>query len=348
LFSVSRVDPDGTAQLRVAVPAHARRALTGSIREAYYLMIVAPPGNPAAQSVVLRAQVTDVAEGPSLTVRLAPEAAARVRPGDGVQLVRPLGSTTAALRRLPGVIPIAEDRAAAAAKAWSRAKSVANLVRIGWALRLYGLQQDRFPVRIGVTLRLFGLYSVRQDRFPPAVVYGPDGKPWHSWRVLILPYLGQEELYRSYDFNQPWDSPKNRKLLDRMPEVYREPAYGEARGSVADYAALVGTNTCFPSDRPIRPDDTGGRWLTQINDGISNTRSWSPRSNPGGRSPGPSPKTSPSDRISPAWVSPAGSPRPTTPSAASPAWSAWPRFYTPMATSTSSPRPSTDPPSTRS
>ena len=57
LFAVSRVDPDGTAQLRVAadVPADARRALTGSIQEGYHLMIVAPPGKPSAQPVVLRA-----------------------------------------------------------------------------------------------------------------------------------------------------------------------------------------------------------------------------------------------------------------------------------------------------
>ena len=32
--------------------------------------------------------------------------------------------------------------------------------------------------------------------FPPAVIYGPDGKPWHSWRVLILPFVGQLTLYR--------------------------------------------------------------------------------------------------------------------------------------------------------
>ena len=107
--------------------------------------------------------------------------------------------------------------------------------------------------------------------FPPAVVYGPDGKPWHSWRVLILPYLGQNDLYRSYDFNQPWDSPKNRKLLDRMPDVYREPAYGEAKGSFAHYAALVGEDTCFPSKRPTRPDDMGGRGMMHITDGSSNS-----------------------------------------------------------------------------
>ena len=47
------------------------------------------------------------------------------------------------------------------------------------------------------------------NHFPPAVIFGPDGKPWHSWRVLILPYLEENELYNAYDFSQPWDSPRN-------------------------------------------------------------------------------------------------------------------------------------------
>jgi hypothetical protein len=142
----------------------------------------------------------------------------------------------------------------------SRARSVDNLVRIGLALHNY---------------------YARADEFPPAVVYGPDGKPWHSWRVLILPYLGQNDLYRAYDFNQPWDSPKNRALLDKMPEVYREPAYGGANGTFAHYAALVGRNTCFPSRKPagsggaeplgaIR-NGMGGRSIMEITDGTSNS-----------------------------------------------------------------------------
>ena len=55
-----------------------------------------------------------------------------------------------------------------------------------------------------------------------------------------------------------------------MPDVYREPAYGEAKGSFAHYAALVGEDTCFPSKRPTRPDDIGGRGIDQITDGTSN------------------------------------------------------------------------------
>ena len=64
---------------------------------------------------------------------------------------------------------------------------------------------------------------------PPAFLVGPDGKPWHSLRVLVLPYLGHRDLFDQYDFSQPWDSAKNLRLLDKMPAVYHDPIYGRAR-----------------------------------------------------------------------------------------------------------------------
>jgi translation elongation factor EF-Tu-like GTPase len=50
--------------------------------------------------------------------------------------------------------------------------------------------------------------------FPPAYVADRDGKPMHSWRVLILPFLEQQELYHAYNFAEPWDGPNNRKLME--------------------------------------------------------------------------------------------------------------------------------------
>ena len=44
-----------------------------------------------------------------------------------------------------------------------------------------------------------------------------------SWRVHILPYLGERALYEEFDLNQPWDSPHNRSLAAQIPEVYKAP-----------------------------------------------------------------------------------------------------------------------------
>lgn len=61
-------------------------------------------------------------------------------------------------------------------------------------------------------------YHHEYDTFPPAFIADKDGKPMHSWRVLILPYLdGGGFVYDQYDFGEPWDGPNNIKLLDHMP-----------------------------------------------------------------------------------------------------------------------------------
>jgi hypothetical protein len=63
-------------------------------------------------------------------------------------------------------------------------------------------------------------YAGDHGRLPPAVVYSEDGKPLLSWRVLILPYLDQEQLFRRFRLNEPWDSEHNIKLLPEMPVAY--------------------------------------------------------------------------------------------------------------------------------
>jgi hypothetical protein len=38
-------------------------------------------------------------------------------------------------------------------------------------------------------------------------IAGASGERLHSWRVVLLPYLGQQELYEKIRLDQPWDSP---------------------------------------------------------------------------------------------------------------------------------------------
>ncbi len=39
-------------------------------------------------------------------------------------------------------------------------------------------------------------------------------------RVHILPFLGEQELYKQFHLNEPWDSPHNLTLIPKMPAVY--------------------------------------------------------------------------------------------------------------------------------
>ena len=80
--------------------------------------------------------------------------------------------------------------------------------------------------------------------FPPAYIADKNGKPMHSWRVLILPYLeGCESLYKQYNFNEPWDGPNNKKLLAARPAVFRCPGGDDVDPQGAtetSYVAVVG------------------------------------------------------------------------------------------------------------
>jgi beta-lactamase regulating signal transducer with metallopeptidase domain len=125
--------------------------------------------------------------------------------------------------------------------ATKRVQSVNNLKQIGLAMHNYA--------------------DTHGGRFPAATMIGPDGKTPHSWRVAILPYIEQQELYSQYRFDEPWDGPNNRKLLDKMPALYAHP---DAKGgSMATYFMPTGPHTIS--------SDNQGTALVQIADGTSNT-----------------------------------------------------------------------------
>jgi hypothetical protein len=108
----------------------------------------------------------------------------------------------------------------------------------------------------------FHNYHNVHNHFPPAAVIGPDGKTPHSWRVALLPYLGEAGLYQQYNKNEPWDSPNNKKVLAKMPGVFRHPSMGRKSTNSA-YFVLTGDATLFNNKEGTR---IGG-----VTDGTSNT-----------------------------------------------------------------------------
>lgn len=84
-------------------------------------------------------------------------------------------------------------------------------------------------------------YADTYRKFPPAVIYGKDGKGKvpHSWRVELLPFLEQEALYRAYQFDEPWDSEANKKILAQMPAVFRDPS-ADPKSIKSAYYVMVG------------------------------------------------------------------------------------------------------------
>ena len=96
-------------------------------------------------------------------------------------------------------------------------------------------------------------YESEYRCFPPAFVADKNGKPMHSWRVLILPFLNRRDLYDQYDFNEPWDGPGNRKLLTRRPAEFACPGDEDAWANGAtttSYVAVVGKSAFWRQDKP--------------------------------------------------------------------------------------------------
>ncbi len=83
-------------------------------------------------------------------------------------------------------------------------------------------------------------------------------------RVAILPFIEQDHLYKQFRLDEPWDSDHNKKLIAKMPDVFRSTAAGKlAKEGKTTYLVPRGKETMFPGGKGIR--------ITDITDGTSNT-----------------------------------------------------------------------------
>jgi hypothetical protein len=89
------------------------------------------------------------------------------------------------------------------------------------------------------------------------------GRALLSWRVALLPFLEQDELYKQFRLNEPWDSPHNKGLLDKMPKVFAPPGRADAGSGMTYYQVFVGPHAAFEKHRALGIQD--------FTDGTSNT-----------------------------------------------------------------------------
>ena len=125
----------------------------------------------------------------------------------------------------------------------------------------------------------FHNYHDVNGKFPPAVVYDANNRPLYSWRVLILPYLEGDHVYRQFKLDEPWDSPNNKSLLGQMPRAFHDPNEPDPTRTI--YQVIRGKNTIFENDTQngmIAMPAPQGRFhpkpaisIAQITDGTSNT-----------------------------------------------------------------------------
>lgn len=174
------------------------------------------------------------------------------------------------------------------------AKEAKEAIRFEAAEALQAIAPESAEGRSGVTLLRFKriglgmhLYHEDKDTLPPTctVVTPKDGnrppRPGLSWRVLLLPYVGEKQLFAEFKLDEPWDSEHNKKLIDKMPAVYAPPVgsptptkTGETHLQVFTFASPQGFgvgatpfyhpfNIVFQKMKPCR--------FVDIVDGTSNT-----------------------------------------------------------------------------
>ena len=88
-------------------------------------------------------------------------------------------------------------------------------------------------------------YADKQAKMPARAICDSDGKPLLSWRVALLPNMGQQKLYAEFHLDEPWDSEHNKKLIPRMPRFFSE---NKPEAGMTSIQAIVGENCLFSKD----------------------------------------------------------------------------------------------------
>ncbi|MCL2347013.1 MAG: DUF1559 domain-containing protein [Planctomycetaceae bacterium] len=108
------------------------------------------------------------------------------------------------------------------------------------------------------------IYSKDHGTLPPTFTVDKNGKPLQCWRVLLLPYLGEEAkmLGQKIRLDEPWDSEYNRQFHDALLSVYQCPSYQNLKPGETTYSVVIGEKTDDPfavSPSSLTPFDRSGK-----------------------------------------------------------------------------------------
>lgn len=141
------------------------------------------------------------------------------------------------LNSLPAILkPVIED----AKKAAGRAQQSNQLKQVGLA---------------------FHNYHAVYNSLPSAGTDYSGEKKGLSWRVHILPFIEEVDLYNQFNLDEPWDSEHNKALISQIPELFQTPGVNEEGKTV--FQVVVGENTSFNLEK--------GLGFREFTDGLSNT-----------------------------------------------------------------------------
>lgn len=105
-------------------------------------------------------------------------------------------------------------------------------------------------------------YEYKYGEFPPAYTVDADGKPLHSWRTLILPFMEGDGVYKKLDLAKPWDDPANQAASEKPFPAYVCPSF-ESPPNHTTYLAVIAPGGFFQA--------TESRKLAEITDDPATT-----------------------------------------------------------------------------
>ncbi|MBQ9811837.1 MAG: DUF1559 domain-containing protein [Thermoguttaceae bacterium] len=113
----------------------------------------------------------------------------------------------------------------------------------------FGQANERVNCVVNTKLTTLALLRYQADHgtLPPAFTVDENGKPLHSWRVLILPYLGEENkaLYDQIRLDEPWDSDYNKRFHAHAPKIFQCPSNKKREEGSTTYSVILGENALF-------------------------------------------------------------------------------------------------------
>jgi len=240
--------PSGLSFLAVGDP---RKSLPGLVANLPTLLVGANMalsrmdrgGRPGAgPAIPLRVDPAKLPAADALSARLFPASIALAVDAQGLRVVTRESLPSLASPAVAGIgVGLLLPATQAAREAARRSQCVNNMKQMGLA---------------------FHNAHSNNNVFPTAIV-GKAGKPLLSWRVAILPYLEQQELYNKFKLDEPWDSAHNKPLLAEMPKVFACPSHPAPDPATTYYRTWIGPDSAF--------DEKEGRGIQGFTDGTSNT-----------------------------------------------------------------------------
>jgi len=138
-----------------------------------------------------------------------------------------------------------------------------TFMKVGRAINAGGEVKDPTEEHLKTIHQALEKYQAKHGQYPPAALLDGDGRPVLSWRVGLLPFLGDDAaaLYREFKLDEPWDSLHNKRLIKRMPKALESPEfhswrYNNAKGRTHDQV-FVGAGTAFEG-KGVKKADVAG------------------------------------------------------------------------------------------